>query len=486
MSSNPKPPLVGGDGIYDESFNKFIKAYETHKDDCPKGVRLKLQREKNGKYHLYLQFKQPGTGKRSPKPCGVDCTPKGVIEAVEKAHKVREALDVIPTVSEFLEWYEVNILGKNTQENDIKTYREIFKIIEDEYFSGYHRNTGKPRSREDLSFIKSFNNVYVSVFQLFPNWDICPSWESMKTALYTPLKNGQTLEGTKTFKERYYRIKAIAQLSPNSKHLLEKLASINPRQKQFKEKQTISKDSFLGWWDNAVEYAETITHPQHNKARKDWLWVAGASVLYGLRPSEITAALNLDKPFKTKEGMIIPALNDPNNKQCYLVLSDWMYPHRQDFPRVSIKTGGRVIAPIPSFELIKKLKLKHPRLPLYTPRKGSKAETIFTGFDHAYSDRMESTKCPITELYAFRRLYNLLCEKYGVPIELRARLMGHSTIVNEAKYKTDGVDATLEVLKGSARSPLSYQLALERLSEAGIDPDLPEVKAILRIVYQLE
>jgi hypothetical protein len=64
-------------------------------------------------------------------------------------------------------------------------------------------------------------------------------------------------------------------------------------------------------------------------------------------------------------------------------------------------------------------------------------------------------------------------------------MMDHSTIVNESKYKTQGVDATLEVLKRSARLPIPYNLALERLSEAGIDPNLPEVKTILRIIYQL-
>ncbi|MGC9424205.1 hypothetical protein [Vibrio sp.] len=163
MSNNLKPPTVGGDGLYDESYQKFLTVYDTHKGDCPRGVRLKLQKGATGQYHLYLQFKHPGTGKRAPRPCGVDCTPMGVVKAIDKAHKVKEALDTIPTVSEFWDWYDESILGKNTQENDLcTTYRDIFKILEDRYFAGSHRNTGKPRSRDDLSCQRSFNRVYVN------------------------------------------------------------------------------------------------------------------------------------------------------------------------------------------------------------------------------------------------------------------------------------------------------------------------------------
>lgn len=479
MSRSASAPKVGGNGLYDESYQKFLSVYDTHRGDCPRGVRLKLQKEKGGYYNLYLQFKQPGTDRRSSKPCGVDCTPKGVIEAVEKAHKVRTALDTIPTVSEFWQWYDENILGEKTQENDIKTYREIFQTLEDEYFSGCHRNTGKPRSRDDLGCQRSFQVVYRNIFDLFPNWDEAPSWESMKEVLYKPLENGELLIGSKTFKERYYRIKGIARLSPNSKYLLDKLGEINPKQKHFREKQYISRNELIEWWVKAESDIPSLRTQKDRDARKSWLWVASASVIYGLRPTEIAAAINLDKPFRTKEGVIIPALSDPNNSDNYLVLGD------ETYFKVSIKTGGRIIAPLPDDELIKLLKLKTPRLPVYTPNPKSSPKSICEGFDNAFSQRMEKANCPVSQLYAFRRLYNLLQEKYGVSIELRARMMGHSPLINESKYKTEGIDATLEVLQGSARSPLSYNLALQRLSETGIDPDLPEVKAILRVIYQL-
>ena len=49
------------------------------KRECPKGVSLKLQ---NYKY-LLLQFNHPDTGKRNPKPCNVQFTEAGIIQAIE-------------------------------------------------------------------------------------------------------------------------------------------------------------------------------------------------------------------------------------------------------------------------------------------------------------------------------------------------------------------------------------------------------------------
>lgn len=479
MSKPGNHPKVGGKGEYVDDYAKFVDAYNRHKGDCPRGVRLKLQKGKNGSYQLYLQFKHPGTGVRSPKPCGVRCTPAGVIKAVEKAHKVREALDTISKASDFWQWYETEVLEKNEIIDDIRTYRDIFKEIEDEYFSGYNRNTKRPRSREFVSDLSSFDSYYGVVFRLFPNWDIPPSWDSLKTALYTPLVKGGQLIGSKTFKDRYAVIQLIAEKSPNKQVLLDKLAPIDATQTIKKKKQRISLDEFKGWMNEAWRYAETIKNQKHYEARKSWLWVAGMTVMYGLRPTEIAAAVNLFKPFRTEDGVIIPAISDPDNKDNYLVLGDFTYFGP------SIKTGGRIIAPVPSPEMFNFLNLKTPRLPEYKPNPNSKPATIVTGFDKAFSKRMEKANCPITEKYAFRRLFNLLGEKYGLPIELRARLMGHSTIVNENKYKTEGIDATLEVIKGSARNPLTYDAAIEALQGLGIDTNDESVKLILRVIYRL-
>ncbi|MFO7088698.1 recombinase, partial [Arthrospira platensis PCC 7345] len=66
MSNATDTPTVGGKGNYDESYARFLKAYQDFKGECPKGVTLKLQKT-GARYNLLLQFKQPPTGKRLPK-----------------------------------------------------------------------------------------------------------------------------------------------------------------------------------------------------------------------------------------------------------------------------------------------------------------------------------------------------------------------------------------------------------------------------------
>ncbi|MFO7092259.1 hypothetical protein B9R42_24745, partial [Arthrospira platensis PCC 7345] len=207
MSNATNTPTVGGKGNYDESYARFLKAYQDFKGECPRGVSLKLQKS-GTRYNLLLQFKQPPTGKRLPKTANLECTPQGVIDGVKKAKLVSEALGTITSASEFWNWYDATILGKNQIEDNLITYREIFQQLEDEYFAGYNRNTGRPRSRDIASDLASYESTKEAYFRLFPNWDDYPSWESFKVMLYTPLQNGEQLVGSKTFKERYYILKA--------------------------------------------------------------------------------------------------------------------------------------------------------------------------------------------------------------------------------------------------------------------------------------
>ncbi|BAI90783.1 hypothetical protein [Limnospira platensis] len=485
MSNATDTPTVGGKGNYDDNYTRFLKAYQDFKGGCPKGVTLKLQ--KTGvRYNLLLQFKQPPTGKRLPKTANLECTPQGVIDGVKKAKLVSEALGTITSASEFWDWYDKTILGKNQIENNLITYRDIFKQIENEYFAGYNRNTGRKRSRDIASDLASYESTKEAYFRLFPDWDEYPSWESFNTMLYTPLQNGEKLVGSKTFKERYYILQAIAEKSPNKEHLLKQLEPINAKQTQFKKKQRISIDAFKDWWYSAKQEAYTVKSPQHQSSRHNWLWVTGMAVMYGLRPTEIAAAVNLTKPFVTDDGITIKALSDPDNQDNYLVLGDYVYFTDAEGRKVSIKTGGRIVAPIPSPEMFDFLELKQPLLPEYSPRKGSKPKSIIGGFDATFSQRLQFMKCPVTQKYAFRRLYNLLGEKYGLPIELRARLMGHSAIINQGKYKTEGIDATLEVLKGGSKLPIPLDVAIERLTALGFDVDTPEAKAFLGVIYQID
>ena len=116
------------EGVYGDYGNLLTCLTERQKE-CPKGVSLKLER---GKY-LQLQFVFPCSGKRNTKACDVQFSIPGIYEALDKAWKVSEALKRLTVASEFWTWYNTEILKENKIENDVKTYREIFQEIEDNF-----------------------------------------------------------------------------------------------------------------------------------------------------------------------------------------------------------------------------------------------------------------------------------------------------------------------------------------------------------------
>ncbi|MFM6193867.1 MAG: recombinase, partial [Planktothrix sp.] len=197
-------------GTYNQ-FSDLIAFYDRKRKECPKGVTLKLHDNRL----LFLQFVDPTTGKRTSRSCSVQFTEKGVLEAIDKAYKVSEALKRYSTSSEFWEWYNAEIIGKNTIKNDLLTYREIFKKVEDNYFCGKNRNTGRQRERDvnklgGVSDWSSFNAQYGSYFKLFPNWDNYPTWEEIKSVWDTKEPGSKTYLTFKTV------ALAIAELTPNN------------------------------------------------------------------------------------------------------------------------------------------------------------------------------------------------------------------------------------------------------------------------------
>ncbi|NEO27572.1 MAG: recombinase, partial [Kamptonema sp. SIO4C4] len=271
---------------------------------------------------------------------------RGIVEAVKKAHKVKEALDSFTKASEFWEWYDRVILEKNELENDYKTYRDIFEKLEQDYWNGRNKNTKRKRSRDIPSDVRSFKTTYGKVFKKFPNWDKSPEWEEIKDILFS------WKQGTKTFKDAYFTLKKVCSLAHNSESLVEKLEQINFRQLEFSKRQSVSLNDFLSWHETTKNAIELTKHPQHKKAKKSWLWVSAMCVLYGLRPSEIAAAQNLATPV-TIDGYTFKAINDPSNKEMLLVLGEFTYFG------ATIKTGKRVCIPmVVDEELLNKLNIR--------------------------------------------------------------------------------------------------------------------------------
>ena len=67
-------------------------------------------KSQNNKYFL-LQFVFPDSGKRSSKSCGVNFDEEGIILAVSKAHKVKDALSNFSIVGAKILIYEKIVDG---------------------------------------------------------------------------------------------------------------------------------------------------------------------------------------------------------------------------------------------------------------------------------------------------------------------------------------------------------------------------------------
>ncbi|VXD18765.1 site-specific integrase [Planktothrix paucivesiculata] len=460
-------------GVYDEYSDLLLDLKRTQKQ-CPKGVRIKLE---NGKT-LSLQFVNPDTGNRTTKGLSLQFTRRGLLDALDKAYKVSEALKRYNTSSDFWAWYDDNIKVKsNTLESDRLTYKQIFEIIKDNYFKGKHRNTGRQRTEDQntpggVNDWSSFNRVYGVVFHRFTAWDSYPTWDEIKTVW------DSFIVGTKSYKDVKSVMLAIAELTPNNTKLIKQIKNVNSQQTIFNEKQSISLDDFLIWYKEAYKSIELLEREDRILPKRSWLWVSAMCVLYGLRPSEIAASLNLDKSY-TKDNVTVHPITDKiNNPECTLVIGEFTYFG------TSTKTGLRVINPVPLKYLWDDLKIRDPLLPIYNPKKDSKPETITNGFDLNFSKRMNSYNCPITQKYAFRHLYNQLLEMCGINTTIRSRLMGHSETTNTGTYKKRrNLKTELDIINNSTKKqPLDIDTAKQRLIDNNFS--LTDIDNILRIIYQ--
>lgn len=373
----------------------LLDFYRKKRKEIKRGVSLKLEQKK----YLFLQFSNPNTGKRTSRRCNCDFTELGILTAVAKGNKVAEKLASTVLASEFWTWYESEIEEKNSIVADVRSYREIFSEIEDEFWNSRNKQTKRKRDKSIPSDVSTFNDYYRRRFNLFRKLDKTPSWSDFELVL----SNYET--GTKSFKDTYFILKNVAKRCHNSDELLKQLSKVKYEQTIQMERQSISLPEYLKWRNEATDYALAMKNEKHKRSRLSWLWVSDMIVLYGLRPSEIAAVANLTEPF-TKDGVTIKAINDKNNHDLLLVLNDFT------FFGTSIKTGGRICKPITTDEnLINLFHVRHPLLPSYTAKPGTSEKIICNSFNNHHRNRLIAMKCPVTQIYAFRHLYNQLGEQ---------------------------------------------------------------------------
>ena len=127
----------------------------------PKGIRVVTSGSR-----LYLRFKtatKPATVNNS---CNESFTRDGCINALAKALAVSDKLKETETESEFWEWYESEIRGTVSLENDIITIGQAIEIVKNNYLNGYDK-CGRKRSKEKLktNSLANYRTTYGNHFE---------------------------------------------------------------------------------------------------------------------------------------------------------------------------------------------------------------------------------------------------------------------------------------------------------------------------------
>ncbi|MEG4323366.1 MULTISPECIES: hypothetical protein [unclassified Microcoleus] len=350
MSGNSKSVTVSNSADYLIGYERVLDYLKDAQKECPRGVGLKKESRAKGSY-VQLQFKLGD--KRVIKSCGCNLTMQGITDALNKAHLVATALESFSSQTEFLRWYDDAILEKNVVRNDLITFGEAIAKVEAGYWEGYTKKRQK-RERESMSAQNTWYQVYGKFYKLLPQ-DATVNLTDVMVVINSKEK------GSKSHESCLSVMKKLAETIGDSR-LHEELSKIDGKQTIFRDDlQSVSIEDFLQLRKDVLNIPANDKR-YHLESRKAWLWVFSMQAVYGLRVHEVFAIQNIEQPFKTKDGVTIPALSDPKNKKMIAVVGD------KTALDTTTKTGYRLTIPMlpPTHpNLIEQLELKSgapPRL----------------------------------------------------------------------------------------------------------------------------
>ncbi|MEG4941706.1 hypothetical protein [Microcoleus sp. F4-D5] len=237
---------------------------------------------------------------------------QGITDALNKAHLVATALESFSSKTQFLSWYDDIILQKNIIKNDLMTFGEAITKVEKEYWDGRTKRR-QQRDRSNISQQRSWNVVYGHYYKLLPQNTVV-NLADILSAVSSKKK------GTKCFKNCLCAMRNLAETIQNT-DLLNRLKEVDGTQTEFRQDlQSISVNEFLKLREEILTVPDDKRY--HLESRKRWMWVLSMQVVYGFRVHEVFAVQNIDKPFTAKDGVIIPALIEPNNIKMIAVVGD--------------------------------------------------------------------------------------------------------------------------------------------------------------------
>ena len=434
----------------------------------PRGVTLV-----KGGNNIYLQFKTPNTT-RSKYKCACVFSIDGMHEAVRKSHLVKAKLKSIKSETEFWEWYKKEIEEDSQLIDDRITFGEAIKKVENDFWNRPSR-TKRKRDKNNASDLTSWHDTYGRFYK----W-LDPSDEINLSQINHVISKWN--KGTKTYKGVVSAMKKLTEIN-RRKDIYEELSTLDVSQTEFKDMQNATLNEFLDWRNKTLGITQELDKRCHLNVRKAWMWVFSIQVVYGLRIHEVFAIANAFEPYKTKDGVVIPALNNNENIDNIIVLQD------KTLIDTTTKTGYRLARPIipPKYpNLLEMLDIKNPKFPVNKPKNGS-PKAISNFYNNRAWKRLQAWDAPTTETHAFRHLANVNGMQAGIPLEIRAQSMGHTPSMNDSTYKKrQSTQTTIDLLLNSNTNAIDFVTALAEAKK--LVKERPTNKEIivklLSIVYQ--
>ena len=423
-------------------YETLLVDFKRYQKQTPKGVSMS---RKNG--NIYFKFTVGS--KRGEYACNCSFTLDGMVSALSKAHKVADALKQFTSESEFWDWYDKEIKEVGKIENDLLTFRDVIAVVEDDFWNRNDRRKQK-RDKDNPSDLSSWNDTYWRFYKHLPSLDKAVNLKDIQTTLERWKK------GSKSYKSAVSVFKKLARVA-NKDSIIESLDKLDVTQTQFKELQSATLEDFFEWRDRTLGITVELDPRCNLDIRKAWLWVFSIQVVYGLRIHETFAIQNLDKPFTTKDKVIIPALNDASNSQNLIVIGE------KTVIETKTKTHYRLARPLlPSKypDLIERLEIKKPLLPSNKPDSNN-FDAIRKFYCNTAIRQLIRWNAPFTQTHALRHLANLNGMQAGISLEVRAQSLGHSPTMNDTIYKKrQHTKTTIDILLDSNKQAIDFTSGL--------------------------
>ncbi|BAZ46840.1 hypothetical protein NIES4102_38800 [Chondrocystis sp. NIES-4102] len=453
---------------YEIGYESLQKDFERYQKQTPRGVGMTRKGQ-----NIYLQFKTPNTA-RKQYACECPFTLDGMVEALKKANKVSNALKSFTSETEFWAWYDKEIKEESQLADDKITFAEAIAKVEDDFWSRLSR-TKRKRDRNNPSDLSSWYDTYGGFYKHLPQ-NKSVNLADIQTVIDKQKK------GTRSYKYVVSAMKKLVRINKRQ-DILEVLDDINVTQAEFAELQSINLEDFLSWREKTLGITASLHENVNLDTRKAWLWVFSMQVVYALRISEIFAIKNLTESYKTKDGTVIPALNDLENTD------NLIYIGEKTVLGTTVKTGNRIARPLipPKYpNLMDRLDIKIPLLPSNKPE-SQKSDTLKRFYATSARRYLVKWNAPFTQTHADRHLGNINGMQAGIPLEIRAQSMGHTPAMNDSVYKKrQSTQTTIDLLLSSNTSAIDFVTALNQVKKL-VESQLSQrefAAQILAIIYQ--